>query len=67
MLFKKMKDITTYMILLFCSENAIAQIDVAFRNIEQATSLDDIWNFNATVSQNSVVYFQVTVISDKEG
>lgn len=44
-----------------------AQMDLKFRGIEHASTVYDVWNINVSVQQNSIVYFQATVYSNKEG
>ena len=56
-------------ILLFMSffKSTYSQMDVTFRNIEQAIRANDIWNINVSVQQNFILYFQVSINSNKEG
>jgi len=48
-------------------KNTYGQVDVTSRNIEQAKSVNDVWNMNVSVQQNYVLYFQVTINSNKSG
>lgn len=59
----------TVILLLFMSliKNTYSQIDVTFRNIEQSMRANDVWNINVSVQQNYILYFQVSINSNKGG